>query len=71
MALVIDSNYGFHGVLVDAGNGKVLSSAQMSMATMSRSGMMMGPSMGMMMGPSMGMMQHGMVKGPGMMKGHP
>jgi hypothetical protein len=34
-------------------------------------GMMMGPSMGMMMGPSMGMMQHGMVKGPGMMKGHP
>jgi hypothetical protein len=32
---------------------------------------MMGPSMGMMMGPSMGMMQHGMVKGPGMIKGHP
>lgn len=71
MALVIDSNYGFHGVLVDAGNGKVLSSAQMSMAAMMRSGMMMGPSMGMMMGPSMGMMQHGMVKGPGMIKGHP
>jgi hypothetical protein len=74
MALVIDSNYGFHGVLVDAGNGKVLSSAQMSMAAMMRNGMMMGPSMGMMMGPSMGMMmgpsmgmmQHGMVKGPGM-----
>ena len=33
--------------------------------------MMMGPSMGMMMGPSMGMMQHGMVKGPGMIKGNP
>jgi hypothetical protein len=97
MALVIDSNYGFHGVLVDAGNGKVLSSAQMSMAAMMgpsmgmmmgpsmgmmmgpsmgmmmgpSMGMMMGPSMGMMMGPSMGMMQHGMVKGPGMIKGHP
>jgi hypothetical protein len=27
--------------------------------------------MGMMMGPSMGMMQHGMVKGPDMIKGHP
>ena len=51
----------------------------MSMAAMIRNGMMMGPSMGMMMGPSMGMMmgpsmgmmQHGMVKGPGMIKGHP
>ena len=32
MALVLDSNYGFHGVLVDAGNGKVLGSIQMSMA---------------------------------------
>jgi hypothetical protein len=49
MALVLDSNYGFHGVLVDAGNGKVLASTQMSMAAMMQSGMgMMGP--GMMMG---------------------
>jgi hypothetical protein len=60
MALVLDSNYGFHGVLVDAGNGKVLASTQMSMAAaMMQSGMGMG-----MMGPSMGMM------GPGMMTGH-
>jgi uncharacterized membrane protein YkoI len=84
MALVVDSNNNFHGVLVDAGNGKVLASTQMSMAAMmqSRMGMMgpgmgmMGPGMGMMgpgmgmMGPGMGMMQHGMMKGPGMMMGH-
>ena len=77
MALVIDSNNNIHGVLVDAGNGKVLASTQMSMAAMMQSGMginLMGPSM---MGPSMGMMgpefmmQHGMMKGPGMMMGHP
>ena len=49
MALVLDSNYGFHGVLVDAGNGKVLASIQMSMAAaMMQSGMGMG-----MMGPGM------------------
>ena len=77
MALVIDSNNNFHGVLVDAGNGKVLASTQMSMSAMMQSGMginlmgpgMMGPSMGMM-GPEF-MMQHGMMKGPGMMMGHP
>jgi len=77
MALVIDSNNNFHGVLVDAGNGKVLASTQMSMAAMMQSGMginlmgpgMMGPSMGMM-GPEF-MMQHGMMKAPGMMMGHP
>jgi hypothetical protein len=76
MALVVDSNNNFHGVLVDAGNGKVLASTQMSMMAMMQSGMginlmgpgMMGPGMGMM-GP--GMMQHGMMKGPGMMIGHP
>jgi hypothetical protein len=68
MALVLDSNYGFHGVLVDAGNGKVLGSIQMPMAAMMQSGMM-SPGMGMM-GPGMGMMQHGMMKGPGMMMGH-
>ena len=44
MALVVDSNNNFHGVLVDAGNGKVLASTQMSMAAMMQSGMgMMGP----------------------------
>ena len=61
MALVVDSNNNnFHRVLVDAGNGKVLSSTQMSMAAMMQSSMginLMGPGMGMMgpgmMGPSM------------------
>ena len=76
MALVVDTNNNFHGVLVDAGNGKVLASTQMSMSAMMQSGMginlmgpgMMGPGM---MGPGMGMMQHGMMQGPGMMMGHP
>jgi hypothetical protein len=69
MALVVDSNNNFHGVLVDAGNGKVLASTQMSMMAMMQSGMgMMGPGM---MGHGMGMMQPGMMKGPGMMMGHP
>ena len=46
MALVVDSNNNFHGVLVDAGNGKVLASTQMSMMAMMQSGMgMMGPGM--------------------------
>ena len=52
MAVVLDSNNNFHGVLVDAGNGKVLASTQMSMMAMMQMGMM-GPGMGMM-GPSMG-----------------
>ncbi len=71
MALVVDSSNNFHGVLVDAGNGKVL--GQLSLAALMRGGMMgpsmgmmMGPSMGMMMGPSMGMHQ-GMMHYPGMM----
>ena len=68
MALVVDSNNNFHGVLVDAGNGKVLASIQMSMAAMMQMGMM-GNGMGMM-APGMGMMQHGMMQGPGMMMGH-
>ena len=71
MALVVDSNNNFHGVLVDAGNGKVLASTQMSMMAMMQSGMgvnLMGPGM---MGPGMGMMQPGMMKSPGMMMGHP
>jgi uncharacterized membrane protein YkoI len=66
MALVVDSNNNFHGVLVDAGNGKVLAPTQMSMAAMMQSGMgMMGPSMGMM-GPQL-TFQPGMMNGPGMM----
>ena len=66
MALVVDSSNNFHGVLVDAGNGKVL--GQLSLAALMRGGMM-GPSMGMMMGPSMGMMMGpsmGMMMGPSM-----
>ena len=64
MALVVDSNYAFHGVLVDAGNGKVLASTPISQAAMMGMGMLMGPGMMQhgMMGP--GMMQHGMM-GPG------
>jgi uncharacterized membrane protein YkoI len=52
MAFVADSNNNFHGVLVDSGNGKVLSSTQVSMAAMMPGGMgMMGSGMGMgMMG---------------------
>jgi len=71
MAVVLDSNNNFHGVLVDAGNGKVLASTQLSMGAMMQMGMM-GPSMmgSGMIGPSMGMMQHGMMHGPGMMMGH-
>jgi uncharacterized membrane protein YkoI len=61
MALVVDSNNNFHGVLVDAGNGKVLASTQMSMAAMEQSGMGIN-----LMDP--GMMQHGMMQGPGMMR---
>jgi uncharacterized membrane protein YkoI len=61
--IVLDANNKIHRVIVDAGNGKVLSSQSMSMMNM-----MMGPGMGMMghggagmgmMGPGMGMMGHG------------
>jgi hypothetical protein len=59
--IVLDGNNNIHRVIVDAGNGKVLSSQSMSMMNM------MGPGMGMM-GPGMGMMDHG---GAGMgMMGH-
>src|SRR5437879_3662440 len=66
---VVDSNNIFHGVLVDSGNGKVLSSTQVSMAALMRGGMgMMGSSMGMgMMGSSMGMGMMGSSMGMGMM----
>jgi len=48
MALVVDTNNNFQGVLVDPGNEKVLSSCPMSMEAMMRSGMginMRGPGM--------------------------
>jgi hypothetical protein len=69
--LVLDSSNNIHRVIVDPGNGKVLSTQRMSimdMMTMAHPsmGMMMGgPGMGMMGGPET-MMQHGMMGGPGM-----
>ena len=60
--LVTDSHSNFHYVTVDVGNGKVLSSYQLSMMDMIRDGavmtamsptMMMIPGMGMMTGPVM------------------
>lgn len=64
----IDSNNNIHRVIVDAGDGTVLSNQQISMREMMmmmRGGMGGGDGMMMMMGPpSMGMM------GPGMMMGH-
>ena len=68
MAFVVDSNNNFHGVLVDPGNGKVLSSSLVSMAALMRGGMgMMRPGMGMM-GPGVhqGMITHysGMMSRP-------
>jgi hypothetical protein len=67
MGLVVDSDNNFHGVLVDPGNGKVLASTPIPFGALGM--MMMGG--GGMMGPGMGMMQHGMMKGPAMMMGHP
>src|SRR5215212_4764996 len=59
---VLDSSNNIHGVIVDPGNGKVLSNQQMSMMEMMS---MMHPSMGMgmMVDRGMGMMQHGMMMG--------
>jgi hypothetical protein len=77
----IDPNGSIHKVLVDPGNGKVLSNEQISfmeMMMMVHGGGggqgyngMMGPGMGMMdhggwNGPGMGMMDHGGWNGPGM-----
>ena len=61
---VLDSSNNIHRVIVDPGNGKVLSNQQMSMMEMMY---MMHPSMGMgmMMDRGMGMMQHGMMMGGG------
>jgi hypothetical protein len=71
---VLDTNDNVHRVIVDPGNGKVLSNQPMSLMDMMA---IMHPSRGMggmmmggpgMMGHGM-MMQHGMMGGPGMM-GH-
>ncbi len=71
---VLDSSNNIHRVIVDPGNGRVLSNQQMSMMDMMF--MMHPPSMGMMMGgggPGMGMMDHGMgsMMQQGMMMGQP
>jgi len=51
MALVVDSSNNFHGVIIDPGNGKVLSSSPTSMGTMmGGNGGMMGGNGGMMGG---------------------
>jgi len=78
---VLDSSNNIHRVIVDPGNGRVLSNQRMSMTdmmlmmhhpSMGMGGMMMGggggPGMGMVKH-GMGMMQHGMMMGghPGMM----
>jgi hypothetical protein len=51
---VLDSSNNIHKVLVDPGNGRVLSNQQISLMNMM-----------FMMHPSMGMMQHGMMMGRG------
>jgi hypothetical protein len=71
---VLDPNNNVHRVIVDPGNGKVLSNQQMSMMEMmsmihpsmgmGMGGMMMGPP-GMMIDHGMGMMKHGMMMGGG------
>lgn len=48
IASVVDNNHIFHRVFVDAGNGKVLNSAQISMSSMMRNGVMTGHDTGMM-----------------------
>jgi hypothetical protein len=81
---VLDSSNNIHRVIVDPGNGKVLSNQPMSLMdmmsmmhpSMGMGGMMMGPPHGMMMmgPPSMGMMDHSMGMGMmqhGMMGGAP
>jgi len=73
---VLDSSNNIHRVIVDPGNGRVLSNQRMSMTDMML--MMHHPSMGMggmMMGggggPGMGMVKHGMmIPSHNMMMGH-
>jgi uncharacterized membrane protein YkoI len=57
---ILDTNDNIHRVIVDPGNGKVLSNQPMSLMAMMVMMAMMHPSMGMMGGPGMGMMDHGM-----------
>jgi hypothetical protein len=60
---VLDSSNNIHRVIVDPGNGKVLSTQRMSIMDMMA---MAHPSMGMMMGGPEMTLQHGMMGGPGM-----
>jgi hypothetical protein len=67
---ILDINNNVHRVIVDPGNGKVLSNQPMSLMDMMA---MMHPSMGMggMMMGGPGMIGHWMMMQPGMMKGGP
>ena len=59
-ALVVDSNYDFHTVLVDAGNGNVLSSAPLSIAN---NGMMSGSTQSLSSRPGSGSSDTGITSG--------
>ena len=59
-ALVVDSNYDFHTVVVDAGNGKVLSSAPLSIAN---NGMMSGSTQSFSSRPGSGSSDTGITSG--------
>lgn len=59
-ALVVDSNYDFHTVLVDAGNGNVLSSAPLSIAN---NGMMSGSTQSFSSRPGSGSSDTGITSG--------
>jgi uncharacterized membrane protein YkoI len=59
-ALVVDSNYDFHTVVVDAGNGNVLSSAPLSIAN---NGMMSGPTQSFSSRPGSGSSDTGITSG--------
>jgi hypothetical protein len=70
---VLDPSNNIHRVIVDPGNGKVLSNQSMSLGdmmlmahpSMGMGSMMMGARPGMMMDRDMGMMDHGMMMGRG------
>jgi hypothetical protein len=70
---VLDPSNNIHRVIIDPGNGKVLSNQQMSMMemmsmmhhSMGMGGMMMGAQPSMMMDRGMDMMDHGMMMGGG------
>jgi hypothetical protein len=70
---VLDPSNNIHRVIIDPGNGKILSNQQMSMMemmfmmhpSMGKGNMMMGARPGMMMDRDMGIMDHSMMMGGG------